>query len=371
MKLCNLNTSADIFWTSSRSTIGGIDDEFTRYFYESLTARGYNVVGDPKKIFDRQEELTRARYLVAADIKDIKTNICRLYDFWSGDSLGTENGEVWMKVQWTVYSPLEKKTLLQVTTTGYQKSVEERADGYTSLLFESFASAAEELSTDKDFFDLVSGRRVKASLTMQKSVGDEMSIPAVEQYITPFAEDPTRVTDSTVTIRTAYGHGSGLIVTDDGYIITNQHVVGQSKDVSVVFSNGFELSGTVIKVHPTRDVALVKAAVKSAKPFPIRRTGVKVMETVFPVGTPLELELRATITRGVVSAIREDKDTGLHFIQTDADIQPGNSGGPLVDVNGNVIGVCVSGYGERSIGINQFIPIREALSALNINMVDK
>ncbi|RWU06015.1 hypothetical protein DWB63_04915 [Pseudodesulfovibrio sp. S3] len=371
MNLCNYNCSAEMFWTSSRSTIGGIDDEFSQYFYESLTARGYNVVGDPKRIFDREEELSSAHYLVAAEIRDLRTNICRVYDFWTGNALGTENGEVWLQVEWTVYSPLEKKSLLQVTTTGYQKSVEERAGGYTSLLFEAFSSAAEELSADKDFYDLVSGRSVQDNLVKQQSVGDVLTIPLVDNYITSFSEKPSRVTDSTVTVRTAYGHGSGFIITDDGYIITNQHVVGKSDKVSIGFSNGFELPGKVIKVHPTRDVALVKAELNSARPMPIRQTPVKVLEPVFPVGTPLDQKLRSTITRGVVSALREDEKTGLHLIQTDADIQPGNSGGPLVDNNGNVVGVCVSGYGERSIGINNFIPIREALTALNIHIIDE
>lgn len=371
--LCNLNCNADIFWSSSRAFIGGNDDEFSQYFYDALTLRGYNVVGDPKQVFDRQEELTRARYLIAADIKNIKANICRVYDFWNGSPKGTANGEVWVEVEWTVYSPLEKKSLFQVTTSGYQKSVQERSDAFATLLFEAFAGAAEELSTDKDFYKLVSGRRVQDHLIKTQAVGEEIVIKKVDNYFTLFSENPSRVTDSAVTIRTAYGHGSGFIITEDGYILTNNHVVGKSEDVAIVFSNGFELQGKVIRRNSVRDISLVKVDVNSARPLPIRTKSVKVLEPVFPVGTPLFQEMRATVTKGVVSAIREDDNTGLHLIQADADIQPGNSGGPLVDVNGNVVGVSVSGMtgggnSTGSIGMNYFIPIKEALKALNIKM---
>ena len=110
--ICNYNKYADVFWSSRGGTIGGNDDEFTKFFSDALTSRGFNVVGNPKKVFDRQDDLGRATYLVAANIKDIKTNICRVCDFWTGQSVGTESAEVWMKVEWTVYSPLEKKSLL-------------------------------------------------------------------------------------------------------------------------------------------------------------------------------------------------------------------------------------------------------------------
>lgn len=367
--ICNNNNVADIFWSSSRATIGGIDDDFSQYFYETLTSRGYNVVGDPKRIFERDEELSRSKYLIAAEIRGMKANVCRIYDFWTGSSKGTENGEVWMEVEWTVYSPLEKKTLLQVTTTGYQKSVEERNDGFRTIMFEAFASAAEGLGADKDFYNLVSGRQVKQHLT-DLQVGDsELRIKAVENHITPFSSNPDRVTDSAVTVRTAYGHGSGFIVSKEGYILTNHHVVGEADEVAITFSNGFELLGKVIRSNETRDIALVKVDVNSARPMPIRTSPVKILEPVFPVGTPLYTDMQSTITRGIVSAVREDKDTGLTLIQADADVQPGNSGGALVDIKGNVVGVCVSGIGERSIGINYFIPINEALYALKIQLV--
>ncbi len=369
--ICNLDCDASIYWSSSRALIGGNDDEFSQYFYDALTAHGFNIVGDTKHVFDRDEELRRARYLIAADIKNLKANICRVHDFWTGRYEGTENGEVWMEVEWTVYSPLEKKSLMQVTTTGYQKSVAEKNEGFATMVFEAFAGAAEELGADSDFYAIVTGRSVKDKLVEQKSVGSEMIIPAVENYVTSFVERPQRVVDSAVTIRVGTGHGSGFLITKDGYIITNQHVVGESKKVAVVFSNGFELYGDVIRKHATRDVALIKVNLNSARPLPIRIAGVKVLESVYPVGTPYLQERQATITKGVVSALREDENTGLHLIQADADIQPGNSGGALVDENGNVVGVSVSGMsgpGGGSIGMNYFIPIKEALGALNIRL---
>ena len=95
---------------------------------------------------------------------------------------------------------------------------------------------------------------------------------------------------------------------------------------------------------------------------------VRISDTVFAIGSPLDEALKSTVTRGVVSAFRHLKHRGMDYIQADVDIQSGNSGGPLVDANGNVVGITVLGIGDRSIGLNFFIPISEALEFLKIDL---
>ncbi|MCH9050748.1 MAG: trypsin-like peptidase domain-containing protein [Proteobacteria bacterium] len=91
------------------------------------------------------------------------------------------------------------------------------------------------------------------------------------------------------------------------------------------------------------------------------------LEKTFVIGTPIKAGLRSTVTSGVVSAIRIEPRSGLSFIQSDAAVSPGNSGGPLLDENGNVIGISVIKIiGNSSEGLNLFIPIDEALEALNL-----
>ena len=103
---------------------------------------------------------------------------------------------------------------------------------------------------------------------------------------------------------------------------------------------------------------------------PIRRRPLRVGEEVYAIGTPYERTLRASVTRGIVSALRIEEGTNQPIIQSDADIQGGSSGGPLVDASGNVVGISVSGVFEGpkklSSGLNFFIPIHDALKKLGL-----
>ena len=97
-----------------------------------------------------------------------------------------------------------------------------------------------------------------------------------------------------------------------------------------------------------------------------------VSEEVYAIGAPLQERLRGTVTRGIVSAFRRDRLTGLETIQADVSIQGGNSGGPLVDAQGNLVGLTVAGYvvpgSTGSAGLNLFIPIGDALDRLRLEI---
>lgn len=136
--------------------------------------------------------------------------------------------------------------------------------------------------------------------------------------------------------------GSGVIIDKDGYIVTNNHVVGDATDVQVRLLDKRKFAGKVIGRDPDTDLAIVK--ITSKTPLPIVPMGdsslVKVGQWVVAVGNPFGLE--STLTVGVVSALkRENVNLSRYedFIQTDASINPGNSGGPLFNIRGEVIGI--------------------------------
>lgn len=140
----------------------------------------------------------------------------------------------------------------------------------------------------------------------------------------------------------ASGSGSGLIVDSDGYIVTNNHVVGDASEIEVRLSDKTKLIAHVIGKDPDTDLALLK--VSAGRPLTSARlgdsTGVKVGQWVLAVGNPFGLD--QTVTLGVVSGIgRENINLSRYenFIQTDASINPGNSGGPLFNLRGEVIGI--------------------------------
>ncbi len=140
----------------------------------------------------------------------------------------------------------------------------------------------------------------------------------------------------------ASGSGSGLIVDSTGYIVTNNHVIGDAAEIEVRFSDKTKLIAQVIGKDPDTDLALLK--VTTDRPLPSVRFGdsstVKVGQWVLAVGNPFGLD--RTVTLGVVSGIgRENINLSRYenFIQTDASINPGNSGGPLFNLRGEVIGI--------------------------------
>ncbi|HUA64364.1 MAG TPA: DegQ family serine endoprotease [Alphaproteobacteria bacterium] len=138
-----------------------------------------------------------------------------------------------------------------------------------------------------------------------------------------------------------HGLGSGVIVTKDGYILTNNHVVDGAKEVKVTLPDGREFTAKVIGRDPKTDIAVVKIDANNLPTIPMADShNVKVGDVVLAVGNPFGVG--ETVTEGIVSA-KNRGGMGIEhyedFIQTDAPINPGNSGGALVDVDGRLVGI--------------------------------
>jgi serine protease Do len=160
--------------------------------------------------------------------------------------------------------------------------------------------------------------------------------------------------------------GSGFIISNDGYIFTNNHVVEKADKILVKISDGKEYEAKVIGTDANTDIALIK--IKPQTSLPVAEIGdsekVKVGEWVIAIGNPFGLE--ATVTAGIVSAKGRVIGAGPYdnFIQTDASINPGNSGGPLYNMEGKVIGINTAIVAQGQ-GIGFAIPINMAKTILN------
>ena len=173
--------------------------------------------------------------------------------------------------------------------------------------------------------------------------------------------------DSVVTIRAGRAHGSGFLINPDGYILTNAHVVADNDEVNVVFKAGLELVGRVVRSDKPKDVALIKVQLSKAPPLPLQTATPRVGDEVVAIGTPVDLAFEKTVTRGIVSALRFMPEFQMELIQSDVVVQPGNSGGTLLDKNGNVIGITTFGI-SKALGLNFFIPIGVALESLGLTI---
>ncbi len=138
------------------------------------------------------------------------------------------------------------------------------------------------------------------------------------------------------------GAGSGVIITPDGYIVTNNHVINGASEIEVTLNNNKTYKAEVIGTDPKADIALIKVDAKGLDYIPFGNSNnVKLGEWVLAVGNPFNLT--STVTAGIISAKARDLNAGdgtpQSYIQTDAAINPGNSGGALVNINGELIGI--------------------------------
>jgi len=165
-----------------------------------------------------------------------------------------------------------------------------------------------------------------------------------------------------------HGLGSGVIITKEGYILTNNHVVDGAKEVKVTLQDGREFTAKVIGRDPKSDIAVVKIDAKDLPTVPVADSEkVEIGDVVLAIGNPFGIG--QTVTSGIVSA----KDRGSmgiedyeNFIQTDAAINPGNSGGALVDINGRLIGIntAILSRSGGSQGVGFAIPSDTARSVM-------
>ncbi|HEX9068925.1 MAG TPA: trypsin-like peptidase domain-containing protein, partial [Ktedonobacterales bacterium] len=161
----------------------------------------------------------------------------------------------------------------------------------------------------------------------------------------------------------AQGAGSGFIIAPDGYIITNSHVVDGARQIVVMLADGQELPGTVVGEDPETDLAVVRISSPNGKSLPTAALGdsdaLQVGQLVVAIGSPIGLQ--STVTAGIVSALhRTLPGYGGRLIedivQTDAAVNPGNSGGPLVNSRGEVVGINVA-IVQAAQGLSFSIPI--------------
>ncbi len=227
------------------------------------------------------------------------------------------------------FSSAQQPAANSSTAVGARTALPPGAAGLNDLS-EAFASVAEHVKPSVVF--IKSGRKARSEAPqVELPPGFEQFFPRAPSQGPQFQESA----------------GSGFIVSRDGYILTNDHVVAGSDQVTVRLLDRREFKAKVIGTDPNTDLAVVKINADNLTPAPLGDSeAARVGEWVLAVGNPLGDNLTFTVTSGIISAkgrtlaLPNSSDRSIQdFIQTDAAINPGNSGGPLVSVRGQVIGV--------------------------------
>lgn len=296
-----------------------------------------------------------SRFLIGGTITQVKLN--------SYSSLLGEKTQDERTIRWELFDRTAGKVIYRQTITGRAEA--EGVDN-PAATYEAIRNSFKGLMTQAEFAHFLAQPTI-ATVPVKTQSGYE--IAAVSGSETPLSTEQivSRAVPSIVQIRTAEGRGTGFVVDASGLILTNHHVVGAAYTVNADLYDGSTHKAQVVKRDAGLDVALLRLESDEAAlvSLPVCPVAVKVGESVVAIGNPLALS--NSVTQGVVSGIRTRKSHGL--IQTDAAVNPGNSGGPLLNRYGAVIGIVTEKIASRGIeGLGFALPIAESLDRLNVKI---
>ncbi len=333
--------------------------EFGEVFREEIRRVGFRAAGSSDSLFEDAGD-SRAEFLVGGRIDRLDLRIC--YPLSHTGDTSQSQGSVSIRINWEIFSQLERRVVGTLTTeASYEQGA--RTGGPNDILLGAFAAAVRQLAASDQFRQVFVGAPMDP--TRPRTAATTLA-PLRLVTGTAFVDRLPDAVGATVLIQSGGGHGSGFLVGADGHVLTNHHVVGDARFVRVRWSDGLEALGEVLRSDRGRDVALVRVDARNRSPIRIRREPAVQGENVFAIGAPLDPGLQSSVTRGIVSANRILD--GFSYVQSDVAVNPGNSGGPLLDERHRVIGITVSGAARNGVplGINMFVPIADALAFLGL-----
>ena len=305
------------------STISVGSDLYNIEACRELRNYGYNVFGTENLLFGLDES-AKARYLLGGTLTDIEYNTF-------GEHAG-EFTESQVYITWELFDTLSQSVVFKHSTEGYGKACE----GSEQAVYNAFKQALRRLLSDEKFIEITTEN---PGNHQQDKIGSLQSIDiGVEHRSLALPEDIEEVLDAVVSIKAGQTHGTGFAISQDGYILTAAHVVSGLDKVHIVTRSGQTHLAEVLKFDRCNDVALIKTNECSFHPLELELENRSPMGSeVFAVGTPICETLSWSASKGVISGHRNID--GKQCIQTDTSLNPGNSGGPLLNKYGKVVGI--------------------------------
>lgn len=296
---------------------------------EELLKAEYSVMGGENMIFG-QDESAKARFQLGAQMSGMKLNV---YQRPFQPNLMNSS----TTIEWQVYDTYSKQVIYSQTTTGDYSSAPFDDD----FIYITYRNALRALLANEEFAQLM--RKNTPLPSASKGNTEEWEAITLkrpsEAPVYELPKDVDRLLDSVVQIKVGNVTGSGFVVSSDGYIMTAGHVVAGTETVQVMFRSGLELEGKVERVEENIDVGLVRIPGSGHTPLVISSAEPTLGTDIYVIGNPSALTetLNFSVARGILSAKR-DLD-GKTYLQTDASVNPGNSGGPVLNQEGQVVGI--------------------------------
>jgi S1-C subfamily serine protease len=280
------------------------------------------------------------------------------------DSRKTGFINVQLKMKWDVLDFYKKSILTDTIDSKSGEFVsyvkEANSDYSKDALKDAMQSSMYAFMNSEKFRSIMRLPKTSITDTLQSMeiINPKVSVASIEEAV-----------KSCVTIKTKDGHGSGFFISENGYIVTNYHVITDTAKLEVIMNDGSKFPAKIVRFNKEADLALLKIEKNNIIPFKIPESEVSgIGKEIYVIGTPSAEDLSQTLTKGIISSVRKQSN-GTKIIQTDASISRGNSGGPLIDKEGKLLGIVnakLIGMGIE--GISFAIPAGEIVKSLAIKL---
>lgn len=340
---------ADVFYTKRF-------DEFlirnvTKVFKEESIRFGFSLPEGTKSVFEDKAP-NGADFRLGATLLKFDYRVCGRHD---------TKGDVYAAIKWELFSARRQKVV-------YSATIESSFNADKSMPFSQFEKAlarsmVHNLLGDPRFAQVVQSGGNADAEPAQALV--PLQIPQGQAVGGGVSKAASNLLAAVVTVESGVGSGTAFYISQDGYLLTNQHVVADAKFVRIKLPGGRSLVGEVLRTDRQRDVALIRTDPVATGVLTLRREEARIGEEVYALGSPFGDLLSGTLTRGVLSAKRVFE--GVAYLQSDVAVNPGNSGGPLIDASGQVLGI--TRLASTAQGINLFIPVDDVLDKLALTIV--
>ena len=336
------------------ATVSVASQEFSLVAADVLRDLGYNVLGGERGVFARDDS-PRARFQLGGTVSELA------YDTYG--SLAGNYEEAVLGVTWELLDTVRDSVVFRRQTRGHSS----RRLGEGSVVEPAFADALRRLLSEERFVALLTAG-VDAAVQAVAAVPEVTEIGTCE--VRTGLSLPDQIEDAfrtVVVVRPGMTLGSGVIISPEGHILTAAHVVSGLDRVPVRLRTGIMIDADVLAIDPRQDVALLQIPGSNHECLPLGPARVGVGTDLFAIGSPRMEELSYSVSRGVVSGYRTIDER--EYIQTDASLNPGNSGGPLLTTDGRIAGVVSWKFVTPGTeGLAFGVPVDVAIRALNVTV---
>ncbi len=348
------------------------DKAFETRFYDIVMNMGLQTpISKSNALFSGEDSKKPMlpRYIIGAQILDISINTTyRKKDKLNAGSYITSHK---LKIEWKVLDKTTDQVVFSFIAENTYRNRSFSLYNDNKNLMMAFENTLIDLLNDSKFIELIKNSKKSNDIKGNKTNSENQEKVVLNESKTSEYKNSSEMikssSESCVTIVTDAGHGSGVIVDARGYILTANHVTEGVNKIKVVLASGIELDAIIISADHKNDLAILKIPGKGFKAMSLSKEEVTLGDEVFTIGTPADVELGQSIAKGMISGKRLIEE--LVYLQINMAVSPGNSGGPLINEKGEIIGIIqkkIVGKGIEGIGFA--VPVETIKAALNLEI---